>query len=399
MDLRPITPEEIEPFYATFFRTMGFPPPNDEQRERDKKAFLCDRSIAAFDAGSVVGTTYSYPLDLTLPGGSRVSTAGVTAVSVAPTHRRQGVVTQLMRDQLTDARERGEPAAVLVASEGRIYGRFGYGVATQVSDVTIHNRDAQLPARSGGRVVIVDGETADKTFPLVREKICATRAGSIGRPPHFWESLTAGREKGWIHLVHENAGGEADGYARYEQKSDWNDGLPNGKATVHELNALTDDASFELWRFLFNLDLVREISAWSRPVDEPMRWALAEPRAIRANSVRDMYWVRPLDVCELLSNRTYNIEIELRLKISDALLGFGGTFDLKGGPDGAECSPSSGSVDLRMSISDLGSIWLGGIAPTELARAGRIEEVTPGALRRADAAFVVYPKPWGDQYF
>jgi predicted acetyltransferase len=399
MDVRAITPDEIEAFYTTFFRTMGFGPPREEQLERDRRAFVHERSVAAFDAGEIVGTTYSHLFDLTLPGGGFVPAAGVTAVSVASTHRRQGIVSELMRRQLSEAHARGEAAAILIASEGRIYSRFGYGAATLVADVKVDTQVATMAApSSGGRVRIVDAATADKVFPAVWDRT-RTRAGSIGRPQHFWDSITADRDKRTIHAVFENASGEADGYVRYDVRAEWKDGLPAHKLTIGEMAACTDVAALELWWYLINVDLVREIEAWSRQMDDPLRWALVEPRALKTTTLRDMLWVRPLDVARLLASRTYTTDLDLCLEIADPLLGLGGSFALRGGPSGAECSRGDGAADLRMTVSELGSIVLGGVAPSDLARAGRIEEVRAGALRAADAAFVTHPRPWTGQYF
>ena len=400
MDVRSITPDELEAFFTSFMRTMGFGPPPDAYFERERKTFQYPRSIAAFDAGTIVGTTYSHLFDLTLPGGSQIAAAGVTAVSVSSTHRRRGIVTDLMRRQLLEATERGEPAAILIASEGRIYRRFGYGIATQVADVRIEVRDARVEHRSHeGRVVIVDGGAADKIFPAVHQKMVKGRAGALGRPQHFWESITADRDKKTVNVVHENAAGEPDGYAIYDVKADWNDGLPTHALSLHALVGTNDAASFELWTYILGIDLVREVKSFSRPVDEPLRWVLDEPRAVRSTSVRDMYWLRPLDIARVLGSRTYATETELRLHVDDPLLGLGGTFVLRAGPDGAECERVDGGADLRLGISELGSIALGGVTPTELHRAGRIEETTPGAVARTELGFATSPRPWGDLYF
>ena len=400
MDVRSITEDELEPFYGTFMRSMNFPPPKDEYIAREKKSFAYERSVAAFDGGSIVGTAYSHPFELTLPGGAQVSAAGVTAISTASTHRRRGIVSTVKRRQLDEAAQRGEVAAVLLASEGRIYGRFGYGVATMVADVDIRTRDAFLPApNSGGTIRIVDGAEADSLFPSIWSEACRVRAGSIDRPPHFWESLTVDRDKAHVHIVFEDAAGQPRGYVRYSTKADWEaGGQPKHEVTVQEFSAVDDVARLELWWYLLSLDLVREVSAWSQPLDDPLRWALAEPRALRTRAVRDMYWLRPLDVPKLLGSRAYAVDIDVKLDIDDPLLGLGGTFVLAGGSTGATCERASGPPDVRMRIADLGAICLGGTVPSDLARAGRFE--APAALlSRLDAAFLTSPRPWGALHF
>jgi predicted acetyltransferase len=400
MDVRSITEDELEPFYATFMRTMNFGPPQESYIEREKKSFVYDRSIAAFDAGSVVGTAYSHAFELTLPGGAQVPAAGVTAIATASTHRRQGIVTKLKRRQLEEAAARGEVAAILLASEGRIYGRFGYGAATLVADIDIRTKDALLPApNSGGRVRIVDGEEADKLFPSIFSESCRARAGSLERPAHFWEGITADRDKRAVEVVYENASGQPRGYVRYTSKADWEaGGQPKHELTIGEFVATDDTASLELWWYLLSLDLIRDISAFSRPIDDPLRWALAEPRALRTRAVRDMYWVRPLDVAKLLGGRTYALDLDVKLEVTDPLLAVGGTFALAGDASGATCEPVSGPADVRLSAADVGAISLGGIPASDLARAGRFE-ASPAVLARLDAAFLTSPRPWGALHF
>jgi predicted acetyltransferase len=399
MDVRSITEDELEPFYSTFMRTMNFAPPQESYLEREKKTFVYDRSVAAFDAGTVVGTAYSHLFELTLPGGAQIPAAGVTAIATASTHRRLGVVTNLKRRQLEEAAARSEVAAILLASEGRIYGRFGYGAATLVADIDIRTKDALLPApNSGGRLRIVDGAEADKLFPSIWTQSCR-RAGSIQRPPHFWESATADRDKGHVHVVFENASGQPRGYVRYSSKADWEaGGQPKHGLTIQEFISVDDVARLELWWYLLSLDLIRDVSAWSQPIDDPLRWALAEPRALRTRAVRDMYWVRPLDVAKLLGSRTYALDIDVKLGVNDPLLDLGGTFALAGGPAGAMCEPTSAAADVQLSIGDLGAISLGGIVPSDLARAGRFDAPAP-LLSRLDAAFLTSPRPWGAQHF
>ena len=401
MDFRAITVDEIEPFYAVFWRTMGFGPPQEAYVEREQRSFCPERSVAAFDAGSIVGTTYSHLFELTLPGGAIVPAAGVTAVCASSTHRRRGIVTELMRRQLTEARERGEPAAILLASEGKIYNRFGYGPATHVIDAKIDTKEAVVQlGEVVGRVTMVDGDTADKVFPEVHDAARRARAGSIGRPPHFWESATADRDKKHVHVLYESAAGDATGYLRYGVSAEWSDGgIPAHKLTVHDFTAVDDAATLELWRFLLTLDLVREVTAMSRPVDDPLRWVLAEPRAYRSTSYRDMLWLRPLDVPRLLSSRSYNTNVELTLEVVDPFLGLGGTFTLEMTTEGGECRQSTASPDVTLDISQLGSVLLGGVPLTALHRAGRIGEATPGAVALADLAFRDSPTPWGNTYF
>ena len=101
--------------------------------------------VGAFDGEQQVGCAGAYTFRLTVPGGE-VGAAGVTIVGVLPTHTRRGILRQMMTWLVAQARERGEPVAILGASEAAIYQRFGYGVATQRSEFELETTAGQVPA-------------------------------------------------------------------------------------------------------------------------------------------------------------------------------------------------------------------------------------------------------------
>ena len=154
MDIRPVTLEEHSAFVRTFFRAMSFAPPDDDAIERMRADFRAERSLAAFDRDQIVGCADSYLFELTVPGGAQIDVAGVTRVGVLATHRRRGLLTELMNRQLAEARDRGEPLAILVASESVIYGRFGYGPSSyhQALEIDTRYKDYRPGVASGGSV-------------------------------------------------------------------------------------------------------------------------------------------------------------------------------------------------------------------------------------------------------
>src|SRR5918911_4630374 len=129
----PSADEGIASALGTTYRAFGGEI-RDYDREHLPKLMPVDRIHCAFDSGHPIGTTAAYPFDLTIPGG-QLPMGGVTWVGVLPSHRRRGVMTELMRWQLHDLHERGEPLAGLWASESAIYGRFGYGIAAPVGNI------------------------------------------------------------------------------------------------------------------------------------------------------------------------------------------------------------------------------------------------------------------------
>jgi predicted acetyltransferase len=124
VEIRVRAPEEAVLFDRTLTASFGEEPgPGDSEHVVDP-----ERDVAAYDGSQMVGTASAFPFELTIPRGS-LAAPGVTAVGVLPKHRRQGILTRLVRHQLDDIDGRGEPVVALWAGEGANYGRFGYGLA------------------------------------------------------------------------------------------------------------------------------------------------------------------------------------------------------------------------------------------------------------------------------
>jgi predicted acetyltransferase len=187
IQIRAVRPDEVEDLILTDTRAFGLSPgqPNEPRSWSDAEL---NRTRVAFDDGSIVGVSRAYSFEMTLPGGAIVPAAAVSWVGVLPTHRRRGVLTQMMRALHDDARERGEPAAILTASESGIYGRFGYGVATWRLGITVERAHAAfaLPVDDAGRVRLGARDEAEKILPSVYDDVRRGRAGMVTRPDHWW---------------------------------------------------------------------------------------------------------------------------------------------------------------------------------------------------------------------
>src|SRR5690606_17909744 len=146
--------------------------------------FEPDRSLLIRDGDEIVAHAAAYTRDLTVPGAV-LPAAHVTMVGVAPTHRRQGMLTRLMHRQLAEV---PEPIAVLWASEGRIYPRFGYGMASQRVSLEIETREVRLPApaTAPGRVRTVPADAARPRLRDVYEAVRADRPGLSSRDDRWW---------------------------------------------------------------------------------------------------------------------------------------------------------------------------------------------------------------------
>jgi predicted acetyltransferase len=402
-EIRPITPDE----FPTFIRVDGAAfssPQTDEDIEAALGPFEFDRSLAAIEDGRLIGSAGAMSFDLTLPGYTTIPVAGVTWVAVLPTHRRRGVLTALMRRQLDDIRARGETLAVLTASESLIYRRFGYGAATSTIFVEIersHNAFVEPPSFAG-RYRFVEHEVAiSEILPPLYDAVRRTRVGELGRTLTKWKSQYRTPNAPFngfgprLYVVYESEAGHIDGAVIYRSKLEWTDGVPNGTLQISELIAQTQEADAALWRYCLDIDLVARVRGLHRPVDEPLRWMLADSRRMQVTQLADNLWVRLLDIPVALAARRYATAGRLTFEISDTFLPeLTGRYMLEGGPDGAACTRSDQLPDLRLDVASLGAIYLGGVSFSVLSQAGFVREETPGALARADAMFATFPAPY-----
>jgi len=404
VELRAVTDDEFEDLLRVDNAAFGSSAPDAEEVATYRKAIELDRTRAVFEGGRMVAASANLSLELTLPGLTTVPAAGVTLVGVLPTHRRRGHLRRMMASLLDDAATRGEPLAILLASESLLYGRFGYGLASSHTSVEIESRHGALwPSApdGGGRIDLFGAEHAAKVLPALLDRARRLLPGDIRRPDAWWEALFGDAEKHRrgagpnFYAVHESVSGEADGFATYRVKSEWQSGLHKGRVIANEVVGLNPAAEADLWRFLFSLDLTEVVEAARRPLDDPLRWMLVDPRRLRVTMVGDFLWVRLVDVAAALSARRYQVEATLVFEVSDDVRPeTAGRYRLDGGPDGAACRRTTDRADLALGVEDLGALYLGGVAASALAAAGRVTEVRPGSLRRADAMLASHPAPF-----
>lgn len=360
-----------------------------------------DRALAAYAGSSVVGTAGIFTFDLTIPGGS-MPAAGVTMVGVHPTHRRRGVLTAMMRAQLDAIRERGEPIAILWASEGSIYGRFGYGVASFKGSIEIERSRANFadPRPPSGSFRLLDASEATAACRPVYDRFAPMRVGAFSRNDSWWRAEFVYDPERWrrgggpaFFLLHETDG-VADAYARYRIHGEWDARGPKGTLDVSEAIALGPEAEQALWGYLFAMDLTARTRASNVPVDSALRLMLLEPRRL-GMTVGDALWLRIVDLPSALERRGYAGRDRLVLEVSDPFCDWNaGRWELDATPDGASVHRTTMDADLVLSTAELGAAFLGGVSLAELAMARRVDEQTPGAVARGDALLRTPLAPW-----
>jgi predicted acetyltransferase len=377
--------------------------PDVESAERFSRNLPVDRMHAVRVDGEVVGGGGAFPFRLTVPGGT-VPSGGVTVVGVLPTHTRRGLLTALMRAQLDDMRSRGEHVAYLWASDDRIYGRFGFGIASFTLAVEIVRDRASftVPLEPEGRTRLV---VLDEAAPLaadVYERVALTQPGMFARSQTWWQTraLVDAPERrpagagAKICAVHE-IDGNPEGYAIYRVHQEFEEGVSVGYVDVQEAMGTTPRATAAIWRFLLGVDWMHSVRTRLLPVDHPLLMLLAEPRRLQAR-VGDGLWVRLVDVGEALAARTFRDGAPVVLEVADAFCPWNeGRWRVS--PVGVERTEAE--PDLRCDVRELASVYLGGFTWGQLARTGRVEEAADGAAARADALFAVDRAPWCPEIF
>lgn len=401
-EIREITAENLPELHRVASTAFG-EEPKQERIDDEHLVIEYDRMIGVADGEQLVASAGAYSLEVTVPGPNVVPMAGVTWVACLPSHRRQGILRKMMKYQLEDVARRGEAIAGLTASEAVIYGRFGYGVASQFVEAKIKKSAARFlhEPNVSGRMRMVWDDERTKVMPPIFDAWRRQRCGAIDRSDGRWEQALRDRAfdrrgaSAMFYAVHEDKKGIPDGYVAYRIKEGDDDGDATG--IVREVIATDPEVEAALWRFALDIDLTSRFVLPYQPVDSQLHWRLADSRAYHGAGMWDFLWLRIVDTPAALAARTYSADDALVFEIVDPFRPRGaaaGRFRLDGGPDGATCKKDkSGRVDITMSVDALASAYLGGVRWSTLAAAGRVAG-DRAALLRADAMFASTPLPF-----
>jgi predicted acetyltransferase len=401
LTVRPLDPSDRDAFIAVddaSFSVRSTP----EQRAQSLATTEWSTMLGAFGGGSLCGVAGSFAQRLTVPGGARVEVAGVTAVGVLPTHRRRGVLTALMGQQLDDVAASGRSLAVLTASEATIYRRFGYGLASRHQSARLDRARSTFarPVSSAWTLRLVEDDEARELAPPRFEAQAAVRVGAMTRPAGFWPGILGSTET-WVGggehftVVCDPPPGEdrRGGYALYKVRRD----QPAGHwvTVVEEVVAADPEAEAALWRYLLDIDLTEALEIRTAPLDDPLAWRLDDWRAYQVTGQHDFLWARVLDPAAALGARSYGsadalvIEVEDRFRPRSSGRWRVAEVRPAGGSGGVsvEVDRTHQEPDLTLDVADLGSLYLGGVDASTLARAGRLRPRSVEVLGRADRFF------------
>ncbi|MGN7701607.1 GNAT family N-acetyltransferase [Cellulosimicrobium sp. 22601] len=411
-DVRPLEHEDREPALDVVWRAFGWGYRQDSADDVFAgRSIEADRTLVAVDGagGDVVGTASAYSLRMTMPGGDLLPVAGVWMVTVAPTHRRRGVMTAMMRRQLADLAAGGEAVAALWATEAGVYGRYGYGIASWRQPIEVDlaraaftPRARDLAARSSARLHLMSLDDALPHLTAIHDDLLGSRPGTLARDADRWQFLLGGGDGRPPAEIVVALGPEGpSGYAAYRVREGKPGLVPAGVVAVQEVSATDPATHARLWRYLLDLDLMSTLTCESRPVPDPLAHLLADHRRMHAR-LDEALWVRVVDVERALAARAFSAPVDLVLDVTDDVVpANAGRWHVVVGAAGgtATVRRTDARADLSLDVGDLGAAHLGATPLHVLALAGRVVEHTPGAVAAASAAWSWSPTAHAAEIF
>ena len=390
------------PIAAAFGETI-----DDGEFDSELNVFEADRAIGAVDGEAWVGGGAAYSFRLTVPGRREVGAAGITGVGVRPDYRRRGILTRMMGWLLDQAAERGEPVAVLRASEGAIYPHFGFGLATLEGSFDMERADLRFtaPPEPLGQVRLVDLDEAMGIIPDLYDRVRLDTPGQISRSAAKWRAqmlADLGSHHGRLGPKSRailEVDGEARAYALYRTKADWGDRGPRNEITVMEVIGLDPAAERAVWAWLAGIDLVARVKAWRTPVPHPLALGVRDVRRMGV-SVADGLWLRLVDLAGALEGRSYEGSAVTTIELTDAFRpANAGRWRIEVTGGSAAVTRTTDPADLALDTADLAAVYLGAFRFGDLLRAGRLTECRPGAAAAADRVFETHAPAWSSTPF
>jgi len=404
-EVRPLGPDRWREAYDLFMAALHVPPTSDERWEAVRGLYLPERAYGAFEESELVGTIMSAPLEITLPGGATAQAAGISVAGVRNGSTRRGHLDRLVRRQILDLAAHGEVFAALRPSAGGLWHRWGVGPATRTTTVRVDR------VRSGPRAAAADRRAKARglsphtdlgeVLPPIHRRIAAGRAGLVSRPDAWWSCWDP--YAGAPHQVHAAVAGPADepsGYVSWYVEYQGGSDVAAARRVLHvlELFAATPTVALDLWVHLLHIELVEEIRASGRPLDEDVALLLTDPRAATVGPVLDELWLRIVDVPAALALRPWapTAEESVVLEVVDDLVeSNAGCYRIGSGGARRVSAPP----DLTCPVDQLAALYLGDRSPSRLVAAGRVIAHDPAAPARADRLFATGPVPWAGTMF
>jgi predicted acetyltransferase len=398
--IRTVADEEVLAFRTTLMNVFGGDTDDDPSgTERLRALIEPTQRWAAFDGSHMVATAASFNFEMRIPGGS-LPMAGLTQVTVSPSHRRQGILRALIAQHLSDAKLRGFAASTLWASESRIYRRFGYGIAAMHDELAIENAHSLnvVDGRICDQFQTIDESRARDLMPAIYQRATLSRPGTLHRSDVWW------RERRFLEAPFVRAGasrrryvlalrdGEPVGYVTYRQRGGFDEGLPSGKVEIVELIGQDAQAESSLWKFVLRVDLFPHVKWSNAPGDSMLPWIVDDSRQVNRRRT-DNIWLRIDDVVAALQARSYSSDGTLRISVDGEA-----TVELRVVNGRPHCEQVAEPAELLLSRPTLGSLFLGCVDAEVLANAGCLQ-ASATTVAKASRLFGWPVAPWCPEIF
>ena len=334
-------------------------------------------------------------------GRGLVDALVINTIAVRPSHRRRGLLKQMMRAQLDAARERGISLATLTASEATIYGRFGFGIATHTHPIHVDTRRLvfrpDIPVASGSVEYVHPSFLKDHWHRLVTEHQARYR-GAVGHlHGHYltdtgqWDPSENGHARSLRCVVHFSEEGEVDGFALFTPQG-WHDSPITTK--VRKVCAEDQAVNRALWKAMAEMDMVERLTYPLSPPGDPLAASLVDPWAVQPKEGDDPVWLRILDLPSAVAQRQFDGDSEgdVIVEIVDSMGYCEGLWRMHAKDGHGTAERVDAAADVKLSVDVLAQMWHGDRTASELALSGLLDG-EPAAIGRLSRLFQVDEPP------
>ncbi len=397
IEIRAVSAEEMQEFsrlVAYVFADNG-----GDQAQDPSETIIPEWTTCAFVDGRLAATSGAFPFRLRF-NGAAAAAAGITMVGTDPGYRRQGLLRRIIAQGYLEQREREQSLAILWASAGAIYQRFGYGLATTMVAYEFDPRYSafETETRARGSVQLASGEQALPVMKRLYKEYSAPRNLMLHRAQALWQAriLRESDNQRVYFAIYSDESGEPRGYAVYSTKpQELHEPGPNQLMHVRDFIPLDMEARRGLWAFFRSHDLVQKIVMEPIADDDPSPQLLLEPRQLRRRT-GDGVWLRVVDVERALPQRPYGDSgaITIEVHSDDMCKWNNGVYRLETDGETTETTRTERVPDLTLSPRTLASLISGHTSATDLARCDLLNARDPSSLKLADRLFATEYRPY-----
>lgn len=368
-----------------------------------------ERAIALCKNNKIIGTTNSFSSYISIPNDKSVKVAAVSYVSVQPTHRRKGILTEMMNIQLNEIYSKyKEPLAILWPSETAIYGRFGYAPTKEKHYKISKNNTQFKPGLTNNslEVKFLNRNEAINAYVEINNKLMSTRPGVMKINKKWaqrriddliFKHLNSGPAY-FIGIYHNK---KLVGFATYSiENNDNSYGNTPSSLYMWDIIYLDLDAAISIWNFCLNIDLVEEFYANGVPEDDILEALLISPSGLNAR-ITTGFWIRIVDVVSAITLRSYEYTGNIVFKVKDSIIKNNNKTYILNTNDKSNpvCEISNSKPDIEITIQGLSEIFLGTFDLNNLIASGNINIKNKKAIKIINKIFKSESQPFCPMHF